>query len=461
MQIRAKLTMLFTLISAGILAGVLGAAWWMFKRNTEEVFFQNLHSKGTLSASSILHEPARLKALPAFWVELEQGETTPYEDNFSLYNDAYERVFAVHPEGEPAPVKTLQSIQQDGEYRFRNRQLLALGLAVNGPDNRSYLAVVEGYCDPTRVMELRNILITSFVCGMVVVAASGWYFSGQALAPVARVMDEVNDLQPADPTRRLDTRGSRDEIGRLAETFNRMLDRVERAFRTQRMFLSNVSHELKNPLMAMRAQLDVALQRERDPETYRRALQSLLDDVNAMTEVEEKLLQLARIHNDPAAIPVAPVRLDELLWQSKEQLRRNHTEYKVALLPGDMPESEETLLVQANEPLLRSAIVNLMNNACKYSPDQRTEVRVRYQVDGAHEVEVSDHGPGIPAEEQALIFEPFFRSERHRQGQVKGTGIGLALVQSILNFHHIRLSIHSPVSKEGGTAFRLHFPSRI
>lgn len=94
---------------------------------------------------------------------------------------------------------------------------------------------------------------------------------------------------------------------RLAKTFNGLLDRVEQAFRMQRLFLSNVSHELKNPLTAIRTQLDVALQRDRDPAAYRRTLQSVLEDVNAMTEVEENLLQLARLYNDPAGIPLGPV----------------------------------------------------------------------------------------------------------------------------------------------------------
>ncbi|MBK6930465.1 MAG: ATP-binding protein [Saprospirales bacterium] len=150
------------------------------------------------------------------------------------------------------------------------------------------------------------------------------------------------------------------------------------------------------------------------------------------------------------------IRLDELLYQAKDQLQKNQPGYRVALEFGEMPDSGEALLVRANESLLRTALLNMMQNACKYSPDQRVSVRVFFQPDGAHRIDVCDNGPGIPAEEQALIFEPFYRSPQHR-GSVKGTGIGLALVRSILQLHHIALEFRAP--ETGGATFQLLFPA--
>jgi signal transduction histidine kinase len=233
-----------------------------------------------------------------------------------------------------------------------------------------------------------------------------------------------------------------------------LLDRVERAFQMQRMFVSNVSHELKNPLTAIRAQLDVALQRDREPEIYRKALQSVLDDIQDLSETEQKLLYLARVYNSPQSIPLGPTRLDELLWQTMEQFKKQHPEYRASIEFGEMPESGDGLLVSANEPLLRLAILNLMSNACKYSPDQKVLIRAVFQPGGRHAIEVCDNGSGIPEAEKALIFEPFYRSPRHLT--IKGTGIGLSLVKSILNLHQIDLSVESP--KHGGSVFRLVFP---
>ena len=450
MQIRTRLTLLFLLIAASVLAGVLGGVYFLFKKNTEDAFFQGLQSKAAMTAQTVLHNPQSLRPLPYEWLEPD-GDTLPYRENISVFDGGYERVFTVHREAVPVSVKDLQDAYTLGETRFRHFNLHALGQKALGPSGRPFVVVAEGYCDPTELLRLRNALIYSFLFGMLLMAVSGWYFAGRALIPVSRLMDEVNALQPSDPSRRIAPGRNRDELARLADTFNRLLDRVEQAFRMQRMFLSNVSHELKNPLTAIRTQLDVVLQREREPEAYRRALQSVLDDVHAMSELEEKLLQLARIHNNPEGIPFAPLRLDELLWQAREQLLRQQPTYKIAIDLGDLPESEDSLLIRANETLLRTALLNLMDNGCKYSPDHRVQVQARFGADGQHELAVRDNGPGIPEAEQSLIFEPFFRSPRHLK--VKGTGIGLSLVQHIVALHGFSLTVESP--EGGGTVFRM------
>lgn len=455
MQIRTRLTLLYLLTAASILAIVLFAVWWTYKKHTEAVFFQNLESKAALTAETALQNADRMLPLPALWLEPDDTDTLPYRENVSLYNEAYERVFTLRPEAVPVPVKILQAIQHSGRQQFRHQNLHALGKILVSPSNRPFTIVAEGFCDPDELIQLRNILIISFIFGVGAMAASGYYFAGQALAPVSRIMDQVKTMQPEDLSHRVETGSNRDELTRLAETFNQLLDRVEQAFRVQRMFLSNVSHELKNPIMAMRAQLDVTLQRDRDPAAYRKALQSVLDDVRALGEVEEKLLQLARIYNNPGGIPFAPVRLDELLWQAKEQLQKSDPQYRAVIDPGELPESEEILFVSANETLLRTALLNLMNNACKYSPDHRVLVRVRFQPDGSHEVEVCDNGPGIAREELELIFEPFYRSPQH-QGGVKGTGVGLSLVRSILHLHRVDVKVLQPAG--GGSVFQLKFP---
>lgn len=456
MQIRTRLTLLFLMIAASILAIVLFAVWWTYKQHTEAVFFQNLESKAELTAQTAMREVEKLQPLPVAWSEPDEADALPYRENISLYNDAYERVFTLRPDAVAFSVKTLQQIQNNGRYQFRHENLFALGKVMISPTRRPFTIIAEGYCDPNELVQLRNILMISFFFGIAAIAASGWYFAGQALAPVSRIVDQVNTLQPDDLSRRVVAGPNHDEMARLAETFNGLLDRVERAFRMQRMFLSNVSHELKNPLMAMRAQLDVTLQRDREPAAYRQALQSVLDDLRSLSEVEEKLLQLARLYNNPNDIPFEAIRLDELLWQAQEQLRKNNPAYKSVLEMEQMPESEDALIVWANEALLRTALLNLIHNACKYSPDQRAHVRVIFHPDGAHIIEVSDNGPGIPPEEIALIFEPFYRSPRHRT-DVKGTGIGLSLVHNILQLHRIGLQVKQAPS--GGAVFQLQFPA--
>jgi signal transduction histidine kinase len=452
MQIRTRLTLLFLLLAASILVAVLLGVYWLFNKNTEEAFFEGLESKVTLTAQTVLPGEAQLLPTPNEWIAPEE-DTLSYRENISIFDNSYTRVFSIHRDAPPISARELQEIYQKEEARFKHFNLHAFGRKVNTA-TAQYVIIAEGYCDPTATLQLRNILIFSFLIGAFLVAISGWYYAGRALQPMSQIVTAVENIQPSDLSRRVTTGNSRDELARMAETFNHLLDRVERAFQMQRMFVSNVSHELKNPLTAIRAQLEVALQRDRDPEAYRKALQSVLDDIQELSETEQKLLQLARVYNSPQNIALTPTRLDELLWQTIEQFQKQHPEYNANIELEEMPETTEALLVSANEPLLRLAILNLMSNACKYSPDHKVLVRVVFKPEGQHELEVCDKGPGVPDAEKALIFEPFYRSPRHIK--LKGTGIGLSLVKSILNLHQIALSVESPAT--GGTVFRLVFP---
>jgi signal transduction histidine kinase len=450
MQIRTRLTILFVLLAAGILAAVLFGVYWMFKRNTENAFFKSLESKVEITQQTVLANEKALTPVNYIWVAPE--DTLPYRDNVSIFDNSYTRIFTMRKEAVPVSARDLQDIYRNGETRIIHYNLHALGKKAR-TSNAEYVIVAEGYCDPHEIIELRNILIISFLLGIILFAATGWYYAGKALQPVSLIVAEVEEIQPSDLSRRLDTGNGEDELARMADAFNKLLGRVEQAFQMQRMFLSNVSHELRNPLTAIRAQLDVVLQRERQPEAYRTALQSVLDDIKDLSETEQRLLHLARVYNNPQSIPFEPIRLDELLWQTLDQFKKQYPLYHYTLEFGSMPAVEETLLVKANEPLLRLALINLMNNACKYSPDETVHVSLLFKDKGCHEILISDNGPGIPENEKALIFEPFYRSPRHLQ--VKGTGIGLSLAKSILNLHKIELSVESERNK--GAVFKLSF----
>jgi signal transduction histidine kinase len=455
MQIRTRLTLLFVLIAASILAGVLASVYFIFKKSTTDDFWAGLRLKAEMTAQTAFANKSMETNVQNIWPSPD-SDTLPYVDNVSLYNHQYERVFSLNPDAVPVSPKFLEIAYLEGYIQFKNYNLDAVAVLVHGLENRSYLSVAEGYYNPLNLIYLRNILTLSFMAGLSITALAGWYYSGKALEPVSAIMNEVDAFQPSEPDKRLSTSQSQDELSRLSSTFNRLLDRVEQAFQMQRMFLSNVSHELKNPLTVMRTQLEVTLQRDRDPEAYRSALQSLLEDVRAMSNLEEKLLQLARIYNDPNAILMAPVRLDELLWFTRENILKRHPAYNIKLSFLEMPEIESGLVISANETLLHTALLNLIENACKYAPDQSARVQFRGDSRGAHLISIQNTGPGIPENEINLIFEPFYRSPQHRH--LKGTGIGLPLTKSILQLHQIELSVHSIPDFE--TVFTLQFPIR-
>jgi signal transduction histidine kinase len=252
---------------------------------------------------------------------------------------------------------------------------------------------------------------------------------------------------------RLNETPNRDEIGRLVHTFNRLLDRIYFAFQMQKRFISNVSHELKNPISVIIAQLEVGLNKPKTNEEYREILQSVLEDSKSMADITEKLLQMARVYSEDSNISFTTLRLDEILLQVRAALLRAKPTYHILFdLTGDI-DSEVQLDIKGNEALLRLALTNLIDNGCKFSPDHTVKTTISAYSNGTLELIIQDNGPGIPKEDLPLIFQPFYRGVQ--QTKVAGSGIGLSLVESILRLHQAKIEVASEIGK--GTQMRLLF----
>lgn len=454
MQIRSKLTLQFINIVAGILLLALGFVYWKFRQMTEGEFYGSLRSKALMTAEMVLHDEDKLLPLTDLPRDNEAAEPLPFRENITIYNDRFQKVFAFNRAAEPMSPAMLNGLKNMEECRFQHEQRYALAINHTSKSGRAYIIVAESVFNSEELSSLRNILIVTFLLCIGMVAAGGWIFAGRSMAPVSRIVDQVDRILPSDLSARLHAPNSQDEIGRLTVTFNRLLDRIQFAFRMQKSFISNVSHELKNPLSVIISQLEVSLDKERSREDYRNTLSSVLEDTRELSDVGEKLLQLARVYSDDSDITFEQVRLDEIMLQTRTSLLRHRPDYQVAFDIIGMPEREEQLCVRGNEPLLRSALLNLMDNGCKFSPDKRVDVKIYFDPAGQHRVEITDCGPGIPQKDLQLIFQPFYRSSQNIH--VRGSGIGLSLVDSILKLHHVALEVASTQGK--GTTFRLSFP---
>lgn len=453
MQIRSKLTLQFIILVAGILLLSLCFIYFKFRQITEDEFYNNLRSKALMTAEMVLHEEEKLQLLKRE-AEPEAGELLPFRENVTIYNAGLQMVFAFNPDGPPLPESRLLQLKSGDETCFQHGDLHAIGLRHKSHTGKEYIIIAESIFNSEELGNLRNILIISFFMGIGIVAAGGWFYAGQAMAPVSRIINQVDRILPSDLSARLDAANNHDEISRLVITFNRLLDRIQFAFRMQKSFISNVSHELKNPLSVILSQLEVALDKKRNAAEYHSTLTSVLEDTRELGEVTEKLLQLARVHSEGTNIVFEQVRLDEIMLQTRAALLKMHPDYHIAFDIDGIPESEDQLCVQGNESLLRSAFQNLMDNGCKFSADKKVEVRIGFDPAGKHYVEITDHGPGIPQKDLQLIFQPFYRSSQNIH--VRGSGIGLSLVESILKLHHVVLDVASAQGK--GTTFKLSFP---
>lgn len=216
----------------------------------------------------------------------------------------------------------------------------------------------------------------------------------------------------------------------------RMVDRIDAAYRSEKSFISNASHELNNPLTAIQGECEISLLKERTPAEYQEALRRIASETKRIIQLMKHLLFLSHGDREILKNAVEPVFLAEFLMQWATG--------RISFSPDNF-----AFVVKANPNLLKIAIGNILSNACKYSADKPVEMRLR-----SNQLEIIDTGIGIPAEEVEQIFQPFYRASNTRE--YSGHGIGLSLSARILQTYGARVTVHSVVGE--GTTVRIEFP---
>jgi heavy metal sensor kinase len=295
------------------------------------------------------------------------------------------------------------------------------------------------------------IIAVGYPLTLALASAGGIFLAGRALRPVAELTNVARQITAEDLSRRLDLDLPDDEIGRLARTFNDMITRLDEAFRRQRQFTADASHELRTPLTAIKGQTEVALQRERRPEEYREVLQAVNTEVDRLIRLAGSLLTLARA--DSRQVPIAREQIDlgQLVGDAAEQLRPTADAKNIR-----MDVSSDSLPFTGDEDLLLQLVLNLVDNAIKYT-DDGGRVTVACARDGRSAlIAVSDTGPGIPAEHLPRIFDRFYRADTSRSQAGGGAGLGLSIARWIAEEHGGTLTAESEPSR--GSTFTARLP---
>ena len=447
MNIRTRLTLLFSLLVGSILLLFSLAIYLLYNQYREADFYERLHEKAVTIAR--VHEDAGDVArtdLP-FMVD----------ERVTIYNADNKPVFTVG-RGITVDITAdrLRRIREGNELTFRQNDHETIGLRYRTKSGQ-VLAVLATAYDRygfNKLYRLRRILIFGWLVSLLAVGVAGWLFSSDALRPVSEIIDQVNTISGTNIHRRLLVSRQRDELAELAHTFNAMLSRLEEAFVTQRSFVSHASHELRTPLAIMRGNIDVALMQPRNEVYYRQTLDEVLGQVQKMVDLANGLLDLARASTDAANISFRPTRIDELLWQARSGILTKRPDYTIDIDFASLPDQDDDLVLPAEEALLRTAVQNLMENGCKYSASHSVAVRIDF-MPGALQLAFIDHGYGIPPDDLPHLFEPFYRSA-HTTSIAAGHGIGLALTQRIVQLHNGKLEIDSTVGV--GTTVQVQLP---
>ena len=353
------------------------------------------------------------------------------------------------------PQSVLSNIRQTREKEFRQDKYYVVGARfMTASGQFVVIASAENKYGDEFLRRLFWSLTGLFCLIVAITAFSGWFFANDALRPVQAMDRTLNAIFPKNRDERLPLYHDNDEISRLSQTINQLLDRVNESFRLQRMFVTNVSHELKNPLTLISSQLEVSLLNERGPEAYRQTIRSVLQDVTELASLTHELLRLSQLNqNDSVSLLTDQVRIDEIVWDVRDQVNAINPHYKVTVQLGTLPEEPDQLSVQGNKTLLETALKNLTENACKFSDDGKARVEVDFQ-EAVVTIRIQNQGNPIPTADLPYIFEPFYRSRK--TAEVRGYGIGLSLVERIVRLHRGRVQVSSSVGQP--TVFSIMLP---
>jgi signal transduction histidine kinase len=278
--------------------------------------------------------------------------------------------------------------------------------------------------------------------GLTVVAfVFGYMMAGRVLAPLGRITRTARSVAGSDLKRRIELEGPDDELKELADTFDEMLDRLERSFDAQRRFVANASHELRTPLAINRTLLEVQLSDPGASADLQQLGKTLLATNERSEQLVEGLLLLARSDNE--IVERKPVDLAEAASQALDQTRGEAQAKGVQLRAALSP-----AVVQGNGVLLERIVLNLVQNAVRYNVPEGGWVDVGTEVQHGHAVlVVSNTGPVVPAYEIDNLFEPFRRLRTERTGSDKGVGLGLSIARSVARAHG---GVISAEPREGG-----------
>lgn len=455
MKLTYKINLLFTIIVTGILLVMSFLIFTLSKQSVENDFRQRLKTRaartGYLYTVFKNDTTNLLKSLDS---------TSPpalFNKNVNIYSEDKKILYEYHDDSTSqiiAPDAWFEEAK-DEEQSFFVYQQKDVCIYYYPSTGQNFIVVVaaENVSGKEYISDLKHIFLL-FVPGAVLFALlAGYLFSRSIVKPIKETIHDVQLITSQNLSHRLFVGKRKDELAMLNNTFNDLLNRLEESFAIQRRFISNASHELSTPLTSVSSQIEVALLHNRSDDDYRKVLGSVLEDIKELHHLTRNLLEIAKAGTH-GAISLDKVRIDEILIKAHTETLKQNPGYKIGLDFPELPEDESECQVFGNSHLLHSAIRNIMENGCKYSPDNTVEIRLVF-LGNETQLIFLNKSDFIPADEVSNLFEPFYRSN-NAEGK-PGTGLGLTLTRRIISLHKGQLTVQSDT--ENGTSFIVTLPT--
>ncbi|CCH55945.1 histidine kinase [Fibrisoma limi BUZ 3] len=453
MTIRNRISLQFTLIVASILVVFSGMVYITSANYRQEEFYNRLIQKARTTVRFLVEvkeiDRDLLKIIDRNTISALINEKVLIfnERNQLIYASVDDQVINYRPQ-------LLTWVRREGVVETTDGENEVIGLLYK-EQGRPLVVLASAYdrFGRSKLSNLRRTLTWGLVGGIGLTIALGFFFAGKSLQPIAHINEQVQTITARNLQQRLDEGRRQDEIDQLAVNFNHVLDRLEQAFDQQRSFVSHASHELRTPLTALKSEIQLGLRRRLSTDEYENVLQNLMADTDRLIGLSNSLLFLARTLENLHHMNQDAVRLDEVVFSAQDELLSARPDYQIQIDYDSIPESDTGLQVRGNENLLRRVVLNLLDNACKYSPKSQAWVRIGSTPDTCRLI-IRDEGIGMTPDELTRIFEPFYRAGN--AVGYDGFGVGLSICQRIMDLHQGEISVVSELGK--GSTFTVSLP---
>ena len=452
LSIRLRLTLWYVLVLAAVLAAFGAGVFLVLRQALYNNLDESIQNQGNALLGAIRYEGGS----PSLVADAISGNSADAEQFVRVFDASAELTFdssgivgdvPVAPEVVDSGLRGETSmrrvkIKEDDDLL----RVLVLPIRLDG----RVVGVLEvGQFEEDVSDTLTTLLLTmgvAYPVALVVAILGGVFLAGRALSPVDKITTLARRISAERLGQRLNLRLPDDEVGRLAQTFDEMIGRLDDAFRHQRQFTSDASHEPRTPLTIMKGPIDVALQKQRGPKEYRQVLQAVNDEVDRLIHLAGSLLTLTRA--DAGQIPLALERVSvaDVIADAEGHLHSQALQKGVEL----QLVSSNGVTVHADEDLLLQLLLNLLDNAIKYTPSGG-QVTIGWTGRESHvELWVRDSGIGISQEHIPHLFDRFYRVDQGRSRSEGGVGLGLAISRWIAEAHGGSIRVES-VPGEGST----------
>lgn len=453
MTIRNRIALQFSLIVASILIVFSIVIYLVSATYRREEFYDRLKNKGRTTVRFLVE----VKEVDQDMLKIiDRNTLTALFDEKVLVFDAQNKLIYASVDDQvinysPALLAEVRQ-KKDVETFSGDNELIGLLYRQNGRD-LVILASANDRFGKSKLANLRLTLGWGLLVGLSVTIGLGVFFAGQSLRPISQINHQVSTITAGNLQQRLAEGNRRDEIAQLAINFNTVLQRLQQAFEQQRSFVSQTSHQLRTPLAALKSEIQLGLQRPLTVAEHVEILHNLHSDTDRLIGLTNSLLYLARTLETIHQLPFHPVRVDDAAFAAKDELLSAKPTYRIDIDYDGIPQTENDTLIAGHEELLKQVLLNLFDNACKYSPDHRAVVRIHTDEQYC-QIDVRDQGIGLPEADQTRIFEPFYRAPNAQDYQ--GFGIGLSICARLVALHRGRLTVSSQLGQ--GSVFSVILP---